>query len=200
MFDVSWKSSWKENRRLATLCTVTAVLTTALLSACDTSYNGLANASKTTANAAANYAANDAPSAAKTDAKPTPAIKSTAVANPKTVTTKSGLQYQDLVIGSGAAAHAGQHVVVNYRGMLTDGTVFDESYKRGQPLDFDLGAGRVIKGWDEGVAGMQPGGKRKLMIPAALGYGEMGAPPAIPPNAPLIFEVELLEAKSIKAE
>src|SRR6478672_6548674 len=82
-----------------------------------------------------------------------------------------GLIIEDLKVGTGAVAKLGQHVTVNYRGMLTNGTIFDESYKRGAPFDFNLGAGQVIKGWDQGVAGMKVGGKRKLTIPSTLGYG-----------------------------
>ncbi len=89
----------------------------------------------------------------------------------KVVTTPSGLKYVDLVVGTGPAAEAGKTVVVHYTGWLTDGTKFDSSVDRGQPFSFPLGAGRVIKGWDEGVAGMAVGGKRKLMIPPQLGYG-----------------------------
>ena len=103
------------------------------------------------------------------------------------------LKIEDEKIGDGAEAVTGKNVTVNYRGMLTDGTVFDESYKRGEPFSFDLGAGNVIKGWDKGVAGMKVGGKRKLTIPPDMGYGASGAGATIPPNATLIFEVELLK-------
>jgi peptidylprolyl isomerase len=109
--------------------------------------------------------------------------------------TASGLKITDLVVGTGDEASSGQNVVVNYRGTLEDGTQFDASYDRGTPFEFPLGAGRVIKGWDEGVQGMKVGGKRKLVIPPDLGYGSRGAGRVIPPNATLIFEVELLGIK-----
>ena len=113
--------------------------------------------------------------------------------NVEIVTTDSGLQYQDLVVGSGDEAVAGMTVTVHYTGWLeADGTKFDSSVDRGQPFVFPLGAGRVIKGWDEGVAGMKIGGKRLLIIPAELGYGAQGAGGSIPPGATLIFEVDLL--------
>jgi FKBP-type peptidyl-prolyl cis-trans isomerase FkpA len=111
------------------------------------------------------------------------------------VTTDSGLQYEDLAMGEGPEAKTGDAVSVHYTGWLTDGTKFDSSVDRGTPFEFPLGAGRVIKGWDEGVAGMKVGGKRKLTIPPELGYGDRGAPPKIPPGATLVFEVELLEIK-----
>lgn len=109
----------------------------------------------------------------------------------KEVTTDSGLRITDLVVGDGAEAVSGEMVSVHYRGTLTNGKEFDSSYGRG-PFQFPLGAGRVIRGWDEGVAGMKVGGKRRLVIPPDLGYGERGAGGVIPPNATLIFEVELL--------
>jgi len=111
------------------------------------------------------------------------------------ITTDSGLQYEDLVVGDGAEARAGDTVSVHYTGWLEDGTKFDSSVDRGVPFEFTLGRGMVIKGWDEGVAGMKVGGKRRLIIPADLGYGSSGAGGVIPPNATLIFEVELLEIK-----
>ncbi len=111
------------------------------------------------------------------------------------VTTPSGLKYEDLKVGAGAEAKAGQAVSVHYTGWLTDGKKFDSSKDRGQPFQFALGAGQVIKGWDEGVQGMKIGGTRKLTIPPGLGYGTRGAGNVIPPNATLIFEVELLGVK-----
>ena len=121
-------------------------------------------------------AADSAP--AKTSGKPT--------------TTKSGLKYWELKKGTGAVAKAGDNVKVHYTGWLTDGKKFDSSVDRGSPFEFKLGAGMVIKGWDEGVAGMKIGGKRQLRIPAELGYGDKGAGGVIPPNAELVFDVELL--------
>lgn len=113
--------------------------------------------------------------------------------NSDMTTTTSGLQYQDLVVGSGPMVKAGDTVSVHYTGWLEDGTKFDSSLDRGTPFQFTVGARMVIAGWDEGLQGMQVGGKRKLVIPANLGYGEAGAGDVIPPNATLIFEVELLE-------
>ena len=110
----------------------------------------------------------------------------------KVITTASGLKYVDMVVGTGEEAKKGQTVRVHYTGWLKDGTKFDSSVDRGQPFEFPLGAGRVIKGWDEGVSGMKVGGKRKLIIHAQLGSGDRGAGGIIPTGAELTFEVELL--------
>lgn len=136
----------------------------------------------------------------------TASAKTTTKITKKTVTKKTttktfskkrvlpgGLVIEDMRVGSGPVARAGQQVTVHYRGRLTNGKIFDESYKRGQPFSFALGGGQVIKGWDQGVAGMKVGGKRRLTIPSSLGYGPGGTPDGtIPPNATLIFDVELL--------
>ena len=108
------------------------------------------------------------------------------------ITTESGLIYDDVTEGQGEVAKAGQRVTVHYTGWLTNGTKFDSSKDRNDPFVFSLGAGQVIRGWDEGVQGMKIGGVRKLTIPADLGYGARGAGGVIPPNATLVFEVELL--------
>jgi FKBP-type peptidyl-prolyl cis-trans isomerase FkpA len=117
--------------------------------------------------------------------------------NMSMITTDSGLQYEDTTVGEGAEAKAGQHVTVHYTGWLRNddgskGPKFDSSKDRNDPFEFALGAGMVIRGWDEGVQGMKVGGTRQLIIPAELGYGSRGAGGVIPPNATLIFDVELL--------
>lgn len=132
--------------------------------------------------------ATTAPKAAETQA---PAA--TQAAPVGAVTTASGLSYTDIVPGTGAAPTSGKNVTVHYTGWLVDGTKFDSSVDSGKPFVFRIGAGEVIPGWDEGVMSMKVGGKRKLIIPSQLGYGAAGAGGVIPPNATLIFEVELLD-------
>jgi peptidylprolyl isomerase len=112
-----------------------------------------------------------------------------------TITTASGLKYIEMVVGTGATPAAGQMIEAHYTGWLTDGKKFDSSRDRGQTFGFPLGQGRVIKGWDEGIGTMKIGGRRLLIIPPGLGYGERGAGGVIPPNATLVFDVELIGAK-----
>lgn len=111
------------------------------------------------------------------------------------ITTASGLKYVDVVVGTGREAATGNLATVHYTGWLTNGKKFDSSVDRRDPFSFPIGAGQVIRGWDEGVAGMKVGGKRKLTIPPELGYGARGAGGVIPPNATLVFDVELLEVR-----
>ena len=134
-------------------------------------------------------------------AKKAPVKHPAAASGPTKVTgeptkTASGLEYWDIKVGTGASAHVGQHVKVDYTGWLTDGKKFDSSVGTGKPYDFMLGAGQVIKGWDEGVAGMKVGGKRQLRIPPDLAYGPTGYSTLIPPNSTLIFDVRLVEVKA----
>jgi len=114
---------------------------------------------------------------------------------PEETTTPSGLRYVDEVVGDGDSPARGKTVRVHYTGRLTNGKKFDSSVDRNEPFEFTIGAGQVIRGWDEGVMSMKVGGKRQLIIPPGLGYGARGAPPVIPPNAELIFDVELLAVR-----
>lgn len=126
-----------------------------------------------------------------TTATPTPAPTSAPI------TMGNGLQIQDMTVGTGLEVKVGQGLTMHYSGTLEDGTKFDSSYDRGEPFQFVLGAGQVIQGWDLGIQGMKIGGKRKLIIPPALAYGEQGRPPIIPQNATLVFEVEVLAAQDL---
>lgn len=128
-------------------------------------------------------------------AMPTPAISVTINSEPKKEIVMQELKIEDIKVGTGTEAVFGKRVTVNYKGTLTDGTKFDSSYDRGTPFSFNLGAGEVIKGWDQGVVGMKTGGRRKLTIPSDLGYGSRGAGAVIPPNATLVFEIELLSVE-----
>jgi len=112
-----------------------------------------------------------------------------------TVTTESGLKYVDVVVGPGLSPQKGQTCIMHYTGWLPDGTKFDSSRDREQPFEFSIGFGRVITGWEEGIASMKVGGRRMLIIPSKLGYGSQGSPPVIPPNATLVFDVALLGLK-----
>jgi FKBP-type peptidyl-prolyl cis-trans isomerase len=145
---------------------------------------------------------NAPPPAEKSAAAPTPPDSKTAPSIPeikvtlgsKAVTTSSGLRYEDTVVGSGPEAANGKTVSVHYTGTLANGTKFDSSKDRNEPFELNL-PGQVITGWNEGIPGMKVGGKRKLVIPSALGYGDQGRPPTIPGGATLVFEIELLSVK-----
>ncbi len=159
---------------------IIALTCAVLLAGCNESAQQSSSASTTTTQATTTPAAGDA---------------ATPATGGKVHKLASGLQYEDMVVGSGTMAEPGMNVSVHYTGWLTDGTKFDSSLDRGQPFQFQLGGGQVIRGWDEGVKGMRIGGKRKLTIPPDMGYGARGAGGVIPPNATLVFDVELLDVK-----
>jgi len=135
--------------------------------------------------------AKEAPAQSAATTPPPP--ESAAAAPSASAATVTKLVKEDLKLGKGAAAKTGDSVKVHYTGTLLDGSKFDSSRDRNEPFEFKLGAGMVIKGWDEGVVGMKPGGRRKLTIPSDMAYGKSGHPPVIPPDSPLVFDIELLE-------
>ncbi len=173
------------------------LLVSALSAGCAGSYGSHSEApASDTGSSATSGAVSPAPDTAGQGGA-TPGTESSTTPNPAGEVHKlpDGLVFEDLVVGNGKMAETGMTVNVHYTGWLTDGTKFDSSLDRNQPFQFTLGQGQVIRGWDEGVKGMRVGGKRKLTIPPDLGYGARGAGGVIPPNATLIFEVELLGAK-----
>jgi len=186
--------------RTSALLAATAIV---LLAGCQQTSTTSSTTSSTGATSS-NAASSPPPAASATPPPAAPAAGTTAAAptfdqttdKSMEIATASGgsarLQYKDLKVGDGTIAESGKTVMVQYTGWLTDGTKFDSSYDHGQPFQFQLGAGQVIPGWDKVVAGMRAGGKRRLVIPSQLGYGSQGAGGVIPPNATLVFEVELL--------
>jgi FKBP-type peptidyl-prolyl cis-trans isomerase FkpA len=152
---------------------------------CGAIYGKLASAGPSTPASSTTVTAHDQPNAK-------PAAPALPAAKPE---GGGQLKIEDLVVGKGTAAKEGDNIKAHYVGTLMDGKEFDSSKKHGQPFEFKLGAGRVIKGWDKGIVGMKVGGKRKLTIPPDLAYGERGAGGVIPPNATLVFDVELLDVK-----
>jgi peptidylprolyl isomerase len=173
-----------------------SILTILLCVACAKPAADSATATTTPTDTAAPAASDTTPAEALVPTEPTGASAMDTFSMPTNLqTTASGLQYTVDTPGTGAQAQAGQTVAVHYTGWLTDGTKFDSSRDRGEPIEFPLGQGRVIKGWDEGIGLMKVGEKRTLVIPPSLGYGARGAGGVIPPNATLVFKVELMSAK-----
>jgi len=176
------------------LSAAAALLLALALAACGAAAPGAAPTTRADAQATTAPAqATTAPAPTSAPAAPTSASNAGSAGEENAVTTASGLQYIELQPGTGEAPQPGQIVAVHYRGTLADGSEFDSSYSRGEPIRFPLGQGQVIPGWDEGIALMRKGGKARLIIPPDLGYGASGYPPVIPANATLTFEVELVD-------
>ena len=175
----------------ATLATIGLLLT----AACASPAASPTTAPTVKSGATAPAAQAPASPAAKAPSAPSPGASPAGASGATATKTASGLLIEDVVVGTGPSPAPGQTAVVHYTGWLPDGTKFDSSLDRGQPFQFPVGGGKVIRGWDEGVATMKVGGKRRLIIPPELGYGPSGAGKVIPPNATLIFEVELLDVR-----
>lgn len=177
-----------------------AILAVIVLAGCpekkaDTAAEGQPMSDPSLAPESSELAAETAAEEAREEPADKPADEAKTDAEGEMTTTESGLKYTDIKVGDGASPEKGKTVVVHYTGTLDDGTKFDSSLDRNEPFSFTIGMGEVIQGWDEGVMGMKVGGKRKLVIPPDLAYGERGAGGLIPPNATLTFEVELLDVK-----
>jgi FKBP-type peptidyl-prolyl cis-trans isomerase len=169
-----------------------AVLAVCALAGCNQSKNDTGTSSGSTTSSSTTSGSSATSTESSTGMGAGATTTTPAAAAGKEVTMPNGLKIEDQVIGTGAEAGDGMKVSVHYTGWLTNGTKFDSSRDRNEPFEFTLGKGQVIRGWDEGVKGMKVGGKRKLTIPSDLGYGAAGAGGVIPPNATLVFDVELL--------
>ena len=177
---------------MKTINRLLAVTTLVAMMGCQESKSGDTSSATGQSSVSSTQGAATTPSGATTGGMSATAKSDAPAAPAPEVTTPSGLKYQELSVGTGAEAVTGKVVSVHYTGWLTDGTKVDSSVDRGTPIEFPLGTAGIIRGWNEGLTGMKVGGKRKLIIPPSLAYGAGGRPPVIPPNATLIFDLELV--------